>query len=446
ICLNRWFREPIVDALIPYSKNIPKLPFTFKLFTATVYSTREAKTRPEYHSYSSDDHLPPPFFFCGSSIQILNLNGSTLPLVLHYGTYFGPGLKGESPPKSVLQRIAERLPPYTFKQLVDPTLKTAEVEQVYYYVLRKAHKSAIVKLPPSRDTTANYPQFPDLFPLLLHSHSQFSNRYNIFENIVFINNPETHYIKTEDIERFKRLTGLEEFLLDRDAARLHTYPDGSVSYNVSVQEPESNGESPPTNNLVESNDPLKHVHVVAPISSVPYNGTPMLYSYMAPLSTKDDSDPVEKVDPAMIFLPSLPTKREWSNIVAATRDGFALTGSAAKRQVGPTIGLIDIGECEDSYLFRVSLPGVRRDERDFSCEVENEGRVLIRGVTITGEKTVYRYSQMFEMRTQNLCPSGHFSISFQLPGPVDPQEFSGNFGTDGILEGVVMKRKDVKYA
>ncbi|ONH95141.1 hypothetical protein PRUPE_7G053900 [Prunus persica] len=323
------------------------------------------------------------------------------------GTYFGPGLKGESPPKSVLQRIAERLPPYTFKQLGGSHLKTAEVEQVYYYVLRKAHKSAIVKLPVlyqffhgnllshREDTTANYPQFPDLFPLLLHSHSQFSNRYNIFENIVFINNPETHYIKTEDIERFKRLTGLEEFLLDRDAARLHTYPDGSVSYNVSVQEPESNGESPPTSscqssrgtkhldNLVESNDPLKHVHVVAPISSVPYNGTPVLYSYMAPLSTKDDSDPVEKVDPAMIFLPSLPTKREWSNIVAATRDGFALTGSAAKRQVGPTIGLIDIGECEDSYLFRVSLPGVRRDERDFSCEVENEGRVLIRGVTIT---------------------------------------------------------------
>ncbi|CAB4316972.1 unnamed protein product [Prunus armeniaca] len=386
------------------------------------------------------------------------------------GTYFGPGLKGESPPKSVLQRIAERLPPYTFKQLGGSHLKTAEVEQVYYYVLRKADKSAIVKLPVlyqffhgnllshREDTTANYPQFPDIFPLLLHPHSQFSNRYNIFENIVFINNPETHYIKTEDIERFKRLTGLEEFLLDRDAARLHTYPDGSVSYNVSVQEPDSNGESPPTSscqssrgtkhldNLVESNDPLKHVHVVAPISSVPYNGTPMLCSFMAPLSTKDDSDPVEKVDPAMIFLPSLPTKREWSNIVAATRDGFALTGSAAKRQVGPTIGLIDIGECEDSYLFRVSLPGVRRDERDFSCEVENEGRVLIRGVTITGEKTVYRYSQMFEMRTQNLCPSGHFSISFQLPGPVDPQEFSGNFGTDGILEGVVMKRKDVKYA
>lgn len=78
---------------------------------------------------------------------------------------------------------------------------------------------------------------------------------------------------------------------------------------------------------------------------------------------------------------------------------------------------------------------------DFSCEVDTDGKVLIHGVTTTGEKTVSRYSQVFEMQTHNLCPPGHFSISFQLPGPVDPHQFSGNFGTDGILEGIVMKRK-----
>ena len=78
---------------------------------------------------------------------------------------------------------------------------------------------------------------------------------------------------------------------------------------------------------------------------------------------------------------------------------------------------------------------------EFSCEVDTDGKVLIRGVTATGEKTVSRYSQMFEMQTQNLCPPGHFSIAFQLPGPVDPHQFSGNFGTDGILEGIVMKGK-----
>lgn len=76
---------------------------------------------------------------------------------------------------------------------------------------------------------------------------------------------------------------------------------------------------------------------------------------------------------------------------------------------------------------------------EFGCEVAIDGKVLIRGVTTTGEQTVYMQSQVFEMQTQNLCPSGHFSISFKLPGPVDPQQFSGNFGTDGILEGIVMK-------
>ncbi|KAK9922088.1 hypothetical protein M0R45_030569 [Rubus argutus] len=384
------------------------------------------------------------------------------------GAYFGPDVKGERPPKSVLQRIAEGLPPYTFEELAGSQMNTAVVEQVYYYVLRKADQSAIVKLPllhhffhgnlltQGQDDTTNYPQFPDLFPPLLHYNSQSRTRFNFFEHIVFISNPEIYYIKPEDIERFKRLTGLEGFVLDGNATRLHANPDGVGFWDMTVHEQESNGESPPitssrssnvkkhVDDSLESKDPVKQLHVVAPTSSVEYNGTPVMYSYMASLLTRNDSYDAQKVDPAMIFLPSPPTEKEWSNIVAATKNGFALTGSAATGQIGPTIGLIDIGESEDSYLFRVSLPGVRRDEREFSCEVENEGQVLIRGVTITGEKTVYRYSQMFEMQTQNLCPTGHFSVSFKLPGPVNPQQFSGNFGTDGILEGVVMKRLDVK--
>ncbi|KAB2620895.1 hypothetical protein D8674_039475 [Pyrus ussuriensis x Pyrus communis] len=272
------------------------------------------------------------------------------------GTYFGPDLKGERPPKSVLQRRAERLLPYTIEQLGVSHLEVAEVELVYYY-------------------------FPNLFPLLLCLHLQFNNKDDIFENIVFIHNPEIYYVKPKDIEQFKRLTGLEDFLLDRDAARLHTVHDGS----------------------------LKPMHVEAPISTVPDSCTPMLHCCRSPQMNKNDSGPVGKLD-------------QLSSTVAATRDGFALTGSVAMAKVRPTIGLIDIGECDDSYLFRVSLPGVRRDEREFSCE----------------------YTQMFEMQTQNLCPSGQFSISFQLPGPVNPQQFSGNFGTDGILEVIVMKRNDVK--
>ncbi|XVF06130.1 hypothetical protein REPUB_Repub06bG0021200 [Reevesia pubescens] len=84
-----------------------------------------------------------------------------------------------------------------------------------------------------------YPQFPDLFPLGLHPHSKLENGYDIVENIVLIHNPEISYIRIEDIARFVRLTGLEDFFLDRDAARLHGSFD---SYNVTMQEAKSTGD------------------------------------------------------------------------------------------------------------------------------------------------------------------------------------------------------------
>ena len=69
-----------------------------------------------------------------------------------------------------------------------------------------------------------------------------------------------------------------------------------------------------------------------------------------------------------------------------------------------------------------------------------DGQILIKGVTTTGEKTVYKNSLKFEMQSQNLCPPGHFSISFKLPGPVDSQHLSAHFGIDGVFEGIVRKR------
>lgn len=77
----------------------------------------------------------------------------------------------------------------------------------------------------------------------------------------------------------------------------------------------------------------------------------------------------------------------------------------------------------------------------FSWYIEPNGKIFIKGVTTTGEKKVYKHNMVFEMLTQNLCPPGEFSISFQLPGPIDPQQINAVFGTDGIFEGVVKKRQ-----
>ncbi|TKY52202.1 Increased DNA methylation 2 [Spatholobus suberectus] len=363
------------------------------------------------------------------------------------GTYFGPDIKGETTKKSILQRVAEGLPPYTLDQLTNSFIKVVELERVYYHILRKSDKSLILKLTLLRrffqgqaeggGDNANYPQFPDLFPPELHPQSRFKNRHKVIHNVVFINNPDSFYLKPEDVERFKRLSGVEELHVDRDAARLQlgTCFDGihvlsNTNMSVAKVEPDNNVQS-----CGDSSEAQDRVHVVAPTSGAACGGGSNVN-----MASEDESDP-DRVGPAMLFLPSRPSEKELSDIVAATNNGFALTGSAAMGQVGPVMGLMDIGECEDSYLFRVSLPGVKRDEREFSCEVGTDGKVLICGVTTTGEKTVSRYSQVFEMQTHNLCPPGQFSISFQLPGPVDPHQFSGNFGTDGILEGIVMKGK-----
>jgi len=65
--------------------------------------------------------------------------------------------------------------------------------------------------------------------------------------------------------------------------------------------------------------------------------------------------------------------------------------------------------------------------------------ILISGVSITGETTIYRYSHAFEMKTRNLCPSGEFAMSFWLPG--DPYNFERKLDTDGVFEEVLLKAK-----
>ncbi|KAF3619801.1 putative short-chain dehydrogenase/reductase family 42E member 1-like [Capsicum annuum] len=89
------------------------------------------------------------------------------------------------------------------------------------------------------------------------------------------------------------------------------------------------------------------------------------------------------------------------------------------------------------HIYKVN--SLTLDAGDFNCEIEKDGKVLIRGVTSTGGRTVSRYSRVFEMKIQQQCPSGAFTVSFNLPGPVDPRMFSPNFRSDGIFEAVVVK-------
>lgn len=183
-------------------------------------------------------------------------------------------------------------------------------------------------------------------------------------------------------------------------------------------------------NEKEPGNPQQHVLAVGPLNSIPYFNPDMLESW----SPEADNEKVERAGPGVIL-----PKKEWDDSIDATRRGVGLTRTAALGMVGPSVGLLDIGEMEDSYMFRVSLPGVAANERLFRCNIKPDGNVFIKGVSTTGEETVYRNSQLFKMKSQNLCPPGPFSISFELPGPVNDQQISTSF-ENGVFEAMVKKR------
>ncbi|CAH2046870.1 unnamed protein product [Thlaspi arvense] len=291
------------------------------------------------------------------------------------------------------------------EELNGSLIKRAELESVYHYILNNADPCLIVKTKTLRrylngkryETSEDFPLFVDLFPLKLHPESRVGNRYKLLRSIVFINDPDISCMREDCVERFKRLTGMESLTLTLDIGVIETFTAKDVKVEID-----------------ESLEPLEE-------------DTTCLED---PIDVKDEID--EGLEPDTACLEDC-TCGDESDVAAK-----------AGAQAGHVMRLIDIGDCTDAYLFRVSLPGVKRDERHFSCEVKDDGKVLIRGITTTGGKQVHRYTQVFEMQTQNLSPPGRFTVSFSLPGPVQPQEFSGNFGTDGVLEGIVMKKMQEK--
>lgn len=309
------------------------------------------------------------------------------------GVYFAPDLKKVIPLKSVFERRAEGLLEYLPHQLSNSHMRRVAMEGVYYYVLRKADESLVLKLPQlhqffdgnlpasAKDSTTSYPQFDSLFPPKLHPKSQFRNKYDVIGNIAFINDPEISYIEPVDIARFKRLTGLKGFLLDRNDPLLKKFMHGTF------QEKMSEGYLCPS--AVQTKAGLSYSWApivpdesysdILPCSSRCDNASAQMCNSVAnesepsfdtasarmcdtfiPSPTKTST--VNELEPRTIFLPSCPSQEEWNNIIAATKCGVSLAGTAAGGQLGPILGLIDIGDSDDSYLFRVSLPGVKRDE------------------------------------------------------------------------------------
>ncbi|XP_054793224.1 increased DNA methylation 3-like isoform X2 [Prosopis cineraria] len=359
-------------------------------------------------------------------------------------TYLGPDVKSDEPRCSAAQRLAAGLPPYTLIDLGPSYVSISLLERLYYHVMRDAQPDLVSernllhmylkgKLPlPSPGSVEECQQFTSFFPLNLHEQIWYPDSFRTIKGVVLIVEPATSYMKEEDIKRFKYLTGVNSLKIDINAC-LHTQlgsqasKEGEHNHVNKDQTAISNGECP----QFQQNNKQKCINDPPPITK---------FTGVFPIERdgkRDSSKRVCKSDgPAL--MPVLPIPGIDDCDIDAS---LHLTGTARRGLLGPPVGVVDIGIGKVAYLFRVSLPGVMKDHASqFSCEIESDGKVHIQGL-LTGGRTIRKNSRVFQIKIRSLCPPGPFTLSFSLPGPVDPRLLAPNFRSDGIFEAVVIKQK-----
>lgn len=397
-------------------------------------------------------------------------------LIFILSNYFGPDLKNEEPKRSAAQRQAAEAPPYSEADLHNSILKLAEIESIYYYAVRHAHPGARVKLqslykflqghlaPPVKEALEDDRQFTYFFDPAIHKQTRYKGTYKVVEGIIFINNPDTSMLRENDVARFLWLTSLPSLTLERDEARhfvhgMRTDRDEERQARFNLVTEQRNDKEHGVPNLAVVGGGMDRGHrfegvavrkkkkkrdhagigLLGPVQGTIDDAT--LNPFRTSGATPPEVPLVGGYGASLLLLPGIPTASQWQDIIAAARPAVAFTGTAALRQTGPTLGGVDIGECDDAYLFQCALPGVKKNEGEFNCNVECDGQVTIRGCTTTGAPFVEKNGRRFHMHTLNLCPLGPFSVTFHLPGPVEPSHFTGTFGSDGILEGIILKQR-----
>lgn len=330
-------------------------------------------------------------------------------------TYLGPDIKSDIQKSSMIQRIMANYPPYTLSDLGPSYVSISFLEKLYYSLLKNTSPNLVLSpemfhmylkgtLPSN-----NFPrQFTAHFPLELHQQRWYPESFRIIKGVVLIDNPSTLCIKEDDMSRFKFLTGVQSFKLSPSECLF--------SELVCPSSKESDGNL--VNNVLE-----------ATTSNAGSQSGKFQQEEKGKRKCVDNND-------GPIWMPLLSsTDPDYCHQVSS----LVLTGTARRAPLGPPVGVVDIGTSKASYLFRVSLPGVKKDCSQFSCDIESSGRVHIKGV-VNGGQTITRQSRVFQMKFRQLCAPGPFTLSFCLPGPVDPRLFAPNFRSDGIFEGVVIKQ------
>ncbi|CAM8984315.1 unnamed protein product [Rhodiola kirilowii] len=347
--------------------------------------------------------------------------------------YVGPDIESETFRRSASQRLAEGLPLYTAKDLGGSFVSISQIESLYYYVMRNAHPSLIVSqnllhmyirgnlLLPRSGLPEDCEQFTSHFPSSIHEQTSYPGSLNIVKGIVLIDDPATLFMPREDLEKFKALSGASTLKLDvDDFLRYHHEYVKKCDNKEECDDMAERG-----NQALLILDETRKIALPDPVA---------LQCLVGQQDVKSEAfmEPLEWDKPCI--LPLLTTASTGNG---ESKASIILTGTAKQGRAGPPIGVVDIGVSKVAYFFQVALPGVRRGE--LSCDVESNGKVHIRGMSTTGEETIVRQSYVYQMDYQHLAPPGPFTLSFSLPGPVDPRLFSPKVRDDGILEAVVVK-------
>ncbi|KAK7331633.1 hypothetical protein VNO80_28370 [Phaseolus coccineus] len=345
-------------------------------------------------------------------------------------TYLGPDVKSHNPRSSVTQRLMVGSPPYILSDLGPSYVTIAFLERLYYNLLRYSSPELVLDLSmfhmylkgklflPSSDFTPDSKQFTSFFPLDLHEQKWYPDSFRIVRGIVVIDDPPMTCIKEEDLNRFKSLTRVITLKLN-----LSEYLKNKDDDNCVNKGPESSGKC--------QSGKFQQGHKRKDIDDTMPEFCPM-FPTKQNVKVDASKNTCKSDGPSFMPLLSVPDAGVGNHDCS-----LVLTGTARKGILGPSIGMMDLGIGARAYIFRVSLAGVQKDLSKFNCDVETNGRVLISGV-VNGGRTIKKQSRVFQMKLRKLCPPGPFTLSFNLPGPIDPRLFTANFRADGLLEGIAI--------
>ncbi|XP_042508327.1 increased DNA methylation 3-like isoform X2 [Macadamia integrifolia] len=289
------------------------------------------------------------------------------------GTFLGPDVKTDIPRRSAAQRIAEGLPPYSLNDLGSSFVSLPQVENLYYYISQHAHPSAVLKLhslylyfkgqlsSPTSELLEDARQFTSFFPLNLHKQTRHKGSHKV-NGTVLIDNPDTSYIRLEDLERFRHLTGMYDIKINMGEFQLH--PQGYWTDKEESDQDKMTKETAIKKVLSGSaSATAKHqVGMKKRIHTDPFQmeALPQLFPtpiQAHPMEGTFSTRTCELGGPSMVSLFSSPKLEQWNS-----NSSIILTGTAKEGRAGPPVGLVDIGMSRDAYLFRVALPGVKKDQ------------------------------------------------------------------------------------